>query len=71
MILMAEKTDSNKPEMKMIDFDSIQKKWQQRWADAKVFKSEKDSAKKKFYVLEMFPYPSGSGLHMVMLLIIL
>jgi leucyl-tRNA synthetase len=48
----------------MMDFDSVQKKWQKRWEEQQVFKAADSSAKKKFYVLEMFPYPSGSGLHM-------
>ncbi|MEN3186983.1 MAG: leucine--tRNA ligase [Atribacterota bacterium] len=41
------------------DFDRIEQKWQTRWAEAKVFASEKVEGKKKYYVLEMFPYPSG------------
>jgi len=47
-----------------MDFKSIESKWQQRWADAKLFEVSEDSKKEKFYLLEMFPYPSGSGLHM-------
>lgn len=46
-----------------IDFKSIEKKWQNKWEKARVFEA-KESTKKKFYVLEMFPYPSGVGLHM-------
>lgn len=41
----------------------IEKKWQQFWADNKTFKTENDNAKPKFYALDMFPYPSGAGLH--------
>ena len=48
----------------MVDFKSIQDKWQKRWADDKVFKAFEDKSKKKFYCLEMFPYPSGAFLHM-------
>ena len=48
----------------MVNFLKIEKKWQKKWEDSKVFKATKDSKKKKFYCLEMFPYPSGSGLHM-------
>lgn len=47
----------------MVDFIKLDKKWQKRWKDAKVFKSKDNSKKKKFYNLEMFPYPSGYGLH--------
>jgi leucyl-tRNA synthetase len=48
----------------MADFNKIQKKWQKRWEENKVFKVAEDPSKNKFYCLEMFPYPSGSGLHM-------
>ncbi|UTH13221.1 leucine--tRNA ligase [Macrococcus equipercicus] len=43
--------------------NEIEKKWQQYWAENKTFKTEDDSTKKKFYALDMFPYPSGAGLH--------
>jgi leucyl-tRNA synthetase len=49
---------------KEIDFAKIEKKWQKKWADEAAYEVEIDSKKKKFYVLEMFPYPSASGLHM-------
>ncbi len=42
---------------------SIEKKWQQYWSDEQVYKVELDPAKPKYYVLDMFPYPSGAGLH--------
>jgi leucyl-tRNA synthetase len=45
------------------DFAAIEKKWQKKWDDAKIFDVETDDSKKKFYCLEMFPYPSGA-LHM-------
>ncbi|MFH1399577.1 MAG: class I tRNA ligase family protein, partial [Candidatus Woesearchaeota archaeon] len=48
----------------MVDFNTISKKWQRKWAEAALFKVEEDCSKKKFYCLEMWPYPSGSGLHM-------
>lgn len=47
-----------------IDFAKIEKKWQDRWNDKKIFEPVEDPNKKKCYVLEMFPYPSASGLHM-------
>ncbi|TSD01937.1 MAG: leucyl-tRNA synthetase [Parcubacteria group bacterium Athens0714_25] len=42
----------------------IEKKWQKIWEKNKASKIDKDNLKKKFYVLDMFPYPSGTGLHM-------
>ncbi len=45
------------------NFREIEKKWQQRWIDGKVYHVTEDAGKKKFYVLNMFPYPSGAGLH--------
>lgn len=45
------------------DHKAIEKKWQQYWQENKAFKAEIDSEKPKYYVLDMFPYPSGSGLH--------
>ena len=45
------------------DFKSIESKWQARWAAEKTFRVTEDPAKPKFYVLDMFPYPSGAGLH--------
>ncbi len=44
-------------------FREIEKKWQKQWAKDKVFRPSDDRSKPKFYVLDMFPYPSGSGLH--------
>ncbi|MBC6414775.1 MAG: leucine--tRNA ligase [Bdellovibrionales bacterium] len=41
----------------------IEKKWQEKWEKSGVFRAKKDKTKKKFYALSMFPYPSGSGLH--------
>jgi leucyl-tRNA synthetase len=46
-----------------MDFKAIESKWQEKWEDAKLFEVKKND-KEKFYLLEMFPYPSGSGLHM-------
>ena len=45
------------------NFNEVEKKWQQRWNDAQVYKTEIDNTKPKFYILDMFPYPSGAGLH--------
>lgn len=44
-------------------FKEIEQKWQEFWAKNQTFKAENNSAKPKFYVLDMFPYPSGAGLH--------
>ena len=41
----------------------MEKSWQQYWDDNKTFKTGEDPSKPKFYALDMFPYPSGSGLH--------
>ncbi len=45
------------------NFPLIEKKWQQYWTDHKTYKTFTDSSKPKYYVLDMFPYPSGAGLH--------
>ena len=45
------------------DYKNIEKKWQKRWLDAKVFCAEQNSDKEKFFALIEFPYPSGAGLH--------
>ena len=45
------------------NFLNIEKKWQEFWAKNKTFKVDVDSSKPKYYVLDMFPYPSGAGLH--------
>ncbi|MDH5580414.1 MAG: leucine--tRNA ligase, partial [Bdellovibrionales bacterium] len=44
-------------------FEKIETKWQKYWEENKTFKAEENSAKKKFYALDMFPFPSGAGLH--------
>jgi leucyl-tRNA synthetase len=45
------------------DFEAIEKKWQEQWRSKPQFKTKKNSCNKKFYCLDMFPYPSGSGIH--------
>ena len=45
------------------NFRSIEEKWQQQWNETNAYKVSNDSLKPKFYVLDMFPYPSGAGLH--------
>ncbi|MFD0990247.1 leucine--tRNA ligase [Mariniflexile jejuense] len=45
------------------NFNDIEAKWQKYWAENQTFKAENNSEKPKFYVLDMFPYPSGAGLH--------
>jgi leucyl-tRNA synthetase len=53
-----------KEQFQQVNFQAIEKKWQQEWAKARLFEVKEDKSKKKFYCLEMFPYPSASGLHM-------
>src|SRR3989339_486834 len=43
--------------------NKIEKKWQKFWKDKKIFQTKEDSKKPKQYILDMFPYPSGAGLH--------
>ncbi|MBK6991529.1 MAG: leucine--tRNA ligase [Chitinophagaceae bacterium] len=45
------------------NFRDIEKKWQKQWKDSNAYKVENDFSKPKYYVLDMFPYPSGAGLH--------
>ena len=49
--------------MRDYDFRKIEEKWRALWVANKTYHVEEDEAKKKFYVLNMFPYPSGAGLH--------
>ncbi len=49
--------------MKNYDFTKIEKKWQNYWESNKTFKVSCDTDKEKYYILDMFPYPSGAGLH--------
>ena len=45
------------------NFKQIEKKWQKFWSDNQTFKAENDSSLPKYYIMDMFPYPSGAGLH--------
>lgn len=45
------------------DHKKIESKWQKFWSDNKIFKAHLDPSKSKYYILDMFPYPSGAGLH--------
>ena len=45
------------------NFKAIEQKWQQKWQEEGTYKVDVDSSRPKFYVLDMFPYPSGAGLH--------
>ena len=45
------------------NFNEIEKRWQQSWKDSNIYKVSNDSDRPKYYVLDMFPYPSGAGLH--------
>ena len=49
---------------KKIDFSDVEKKWQDKWEKKKAFVVKEDKKKRKYYVLEMYPYPSASFLHM-------
>ena len=45
------------------DFRAIEQRWQANWKASEAYKVTEDPSKEKFYVLDMFPYPSGAGLH--------
>ncbi|MDX1314641.1 MAG: class I tRNA ligase family protein, partial [Eudoraea sp.] len=45
------------------NFREIEARWQKYWAENKTFRATNDPGQKKYYVLDMFPYPSGAGLH--------
>ncbi len=49
--------------MSAYDIQEVEKKWQAKWESLKLFRAEVDPKKPKFYSLDMFPYPSGAGLH--------
>jgi leucyl-tRNA synthetase len=62
---MSDNISDNSPENKIeYNFKEIEKKWQKYWEENKTFKTENNDTKKpKFYALDMFPFPSGDGLH--------
>lgn len=49
--------------MEKYDHKKIEKKWQQRWVEARLYRTADDTSKPKAFILDMFPYPSGEGLH--------
>ena len=49
--------------MQKYEHKQIEKKWQKYWEDKATFAAHIDTSKPKYYVLDMFPYPSGAGLH--------
>ena len=53
----------NKKDTMDYNFRDIEQKWQKRWVENGTYRVVEDKNKKKFYVLNMFPYPSGAGLH--------
>ncbi len=57
------KTDSQETHRHGYDFSAIEAKWQRRWLADRTFATHNDSGRNKTYVLDMFPYPSGAGLH--------
>jgi leucyl-tRNA synthetase len=53
----------NNCKMAEYNYNEIETKWQDKWEKEKIFKAEMDTRKPKYYTLDMFPYPSGAGLH--------
>ncbi|HOC99095.1 MAG TPA: leucine--tRNA ligase [Myxococcota bacterium] len=51
------------PEDSVYDFAEVEARWQKFWLDNRTFRADDDSDRPKFYILDMFPYPSGAGLH--------
>lgn len=62
--IVRKQRNQNKTNIRMeYNFTEIEKKWQKKWVENKTYKVVEDKNKQKFYVLNMFPYPSGAGLH--------
>jgi len=57
------KVDAQSKDMDKTSFHGIDKKWQKIWEDKKIWNTKIELSKPKFYILDMFPYPSGAGLH--------
>ena len=62
LIIFKKRNKINKITTMEYNFREIEKKWHQKWVENKTYKVTEDENKKKFYVLNMFPYPSGAGL---------
>lgn len=60
---MRHKNSSNQSIIMEYNFKEIEKRWQEYWINNKIYKVNEDNSKPKYYVLDMFPYPSGAGLH--------
>ena len=54
---------NNKHYKMQYDFKVLEKKWQDYWHKNETYKVIEDNSKEKYYILDMFPYPSGEGLH--------
>ena len=57
------KVSRNTAKLKTYNPASIESKWQKKWQKTKLYQSKEVGKREKFYVLDMFPYPSGAGLH--------
>lgn len=61
--LLMRRAQSNKESVMSYDFKAVETKWREAWKKNPYFKTRNDQSGKKYYCLDMFPYPSGSGLH--------
>jgi Leucyl-tRNA synthetase len=62
-VTIIQQTNKNNTDTMDYNFREIEQKWQKRWVENGTYRVVEDKNKKKFYVLNMFPYPSGAGLH--------